>query len=186
MDAEVANYHKVVTLPNGLRVEIHVLSPANREGLVDLFACAAEDDLQYFRHDVTNRALVASWAERVDLQRVVPLVAEVNGRVVGQGTLHRGRGGYRHVAEVRIFVCREFRARGVGTALIRALTEVARQIGLHHIFILAVSSRPRDIHAFEGLGFRVEGSMRDRFMDAEGNTYDMIEMALPIKRESMY
>jgi len=30
----------------------------------------------------------------------------------------------------------------------------------------------------------MEGSLRDRFMDAEGNTYDMIEMALRLKREA--
>jgi L-amino acid N-acyltransferase YncA len=173
----------MTTLPNGLHVTVRMLTPADRDALLELFVCATQDDLQYFRDDVTNRDLVTSWAEHVDIKRVIPLVAEVGGRLVGQGTLHRGRGYNRHVAEVRIFVCREFRGRGIGTALLQGLVDVAKLAGLHHIFTLGVSSRPQDIRAFEGLGFRTEGILRDRFMDAEGNTYDMIEMALHLKRE---
>jgi hypothetical protein len=40
------------------------------------------------------------------------------------------------------------------------------------------------MRAFEALGFRAEGALRDRFMDAQGNTFDMIEMALYLKRGS--
>jgi L-amino acid N-acyltransferase YncA len=182
MESDIASYCKAETLPNGLHVTVRLLAPADRDGLVTLFTCATKDDLQYFRDDVTDRALVSSWAEHVDMRRVIPLVAEVGGRIVGQATLHRGRGYNRHVAEVRIFVCREFRGRGVGTALIQSIVEVARLADLHHIFTLAVTSKPHEMRAFEALGFRVEGSLRDRFMDAQGNTFDMIEMALYLKR----
>ena len=186
MESDITNYRKMTTLPTGLHVTVRLMNPADRDGLLGLFTCATKDDLQYFRDDVTNRELVSSWAEHVDIHRVVPLVAEVGGRIVGQGTLHRGRGYNRHVAEVRVFVCREFRGRGVGTALIQGIIDVAKLLGLHHIFTLGVSSKPQDIRAFEGLGFRTEGMLRDRFMDAEGNTYDMVEMALHLKRESGY
>src|SRR5512136_85534 len=184
MENNVANYRKMTTLTNGLHVTVRLLASADRDGLLSLFGCATKDDLQYFRDDVTNRELVSSWAEHVDMHRVVPLVAEVGGRIVGQGTLHRGRGYNRHISEVRIFVCREFRGRGVGTALIQGIIDVAKLIGLHHIFTLVVSSRPQDMRAFEGLGFRTEGILHDRFMDAEGSTYDMIEMSLHLKRAS--
>jgi L-amino acid N-acyltransferase YncA len=182
MENNVANYRKMTTLPNGLHATVRLLNAADRDGLLALFGCATKDDLQYFRDDVTNRELVSSWAEHVDIHRVVPMVAEVGGRIVGQGTLHRGRGYNRHISEVRIFVCREFRGRGVGTALIQGIIDVAKLFGLHHIFTLVVSSRPQDMRAFEGLGFRTEGILHDRFMDAEGNTYDMIEMSLHLKR----
>ena len=184
METDVLNYRKMTTLPTGLHVTVRLLAATDRDDLLGLFCAATKDDLQYFRDDVTNRELVTSWAEHVDVGRVVPLVAEVGGRIVGQGTLHRGRGYNRHVAEVRVFVCREFRGRGVGTALIQGLVDVAKLLGLHHIFTLAVSSKPQDVRAFEGLGFRTEGMLRDRFMDGEGNTYDMIEMALHFRRDS--
>jgi L-amino acid N-acyltransferase YncA len=184
MENDITNYRKATTLPNGLHVIVRLLTAADRDGLVALFTCATQDDLQYFRDDMTDRTLVSSWAEHVDIKRVVPLVAEVGGRIVGQGTLHRGRGYNRHVAEVRVFVCREFRGRGLGTALIQGLVDVARLAGLHHIFTLVVSSKPHEMRAFETLGFRAEGALRDRFIDAEGNTHDMIEMALYLKRGS--
>ena len=186
MENNLANYRKMTTRPNGLHVTVRLLNGTDRDGLLSLFACATKDDLQYFRDDVTNRELVSSWVEHGDVKRVIPLVAKVGGRLVGQGTLHRGRGYNRHVSEVRVFVCREFRGRGVGTALIQGIIDVAKRVGLHHIFTLAVSSKPQDVRSFEGLGFRTEGILHDRFMDAEGNTYDMIEMALHLKRESGY
>src|SRR5512136_2804551 len=100
MENSVANYRKMTTLPNGLHVTVRLLNAADRDGLLALFTCATKDDLQYFRDDVTNRELVLSWAEHVDVHRVVPLVAEVGGRLVGQGTLHRGRGYNRYISEV--------------------------------------------------------------------------------------
>src|SRR5512137_1025513 len=163
MENNVVNYRKMTTLPNGLHATVRLLNAADRDGLLALFGCATKDDLQYFRDDVTNRELVSSWAEHVDVHRVVPLVALVGDRIVGQGTLHRGRGYNRHVAEVRIFVCREFRGRGVGTVLIQGIIDVAKLIGLHHVFTLGVSSKPNEVRAFEGMGFRMEGSLRDRF-----------------------
>lgn len=186
MNNTLGNYRKVVTLPKGPQVMVRVLTSADRDGLVALFAGTTPEERNYFRDDVTHTQLVVSWTEHIDLQRVIPLVAEVNGRIVGQGTLHRGRGYTRHVAEVRLFVCHEFRGRGVGTVLIQGLVEAARLAGLHHVFILAVSSKTQEIRAFEGLGFRAEGALRDRFMDADGGTYDMLEMALPLKPEDPY
>jgi L-amino acid N-acyltransferase YncA len=184
MESDIINYRKSTTLASGLHVTVRLLTPADRDGLLAMFTCATKDDLQYFRDDVTDRTLVSSWTEHVDVKRVIPLMAEIGGRIAGQATLHRGRGYNRHVAEVRIFVCREFRGRGVGTALIQGIVDVAKLAGLHHIFTLAVSSKTQDMRAFEGLGFRMEGSLRDRFMDAEGNTYDMIEMSLHLKRDA--
>jgi GNAT superfamily N-acetyltransferase len=130
-------------------VTVRLLAAADRMSCWSVYL-RDQRDLQHFRDDVTNRELVSSWAEHVDVRRVIPLVAEVGGRLVGQGTLHRGRGYNRHVAEVRVFVCREFRGRGVGTALIQGIIDVAKQVGLHHIFTLAVSSKPQDVR-LEGL-----------------------------------
>ncbi len=185
MENELSKFHRSMTLPSGLHVTVRLMGPSDRDALVALFGCATKDDLQYFRDDVKDRALVSSWAEHVDVRRVIPLVALVGGRIVGQATLHRGRGYNRHVGEVRVFICREFRGRGVGSVLLQGIVDVAKIVGLHHIFTLAVSSRSQDMRAFEGIGFRMEGSLRDRFMDAEGNTYDMIEMALHLKHESV-
>ncbi len=184
MQNDIANFRKATTMPNGLHITVRLLAAEDEEALAALFTCATKDDLQYFRDDVRDRELVTSWAKHVDLTHVVPLVAEVGGRLVGEAALLRGRGYNRHVGEVRVFVCREFRGRGVGTALIQGAVDVAKLVGLHHIFTLAVTSKPQDMRAFEGQGFRVEGSLRDRFMDAEGNTFDMIEMSLHLKRTS--
>jgi len=77
-------------------------------------------------------------------------------RIAGQATLHRGVATTAR-GRVRIFVCREFRGRGVGTALIQGIVDVAKLAGLHHIFTLSVSSKTQDMRAFEDWAFVWKG-----------------------------
>jgi RimJ/RimL family protein N-acetyltransferase len=174
-------YRHLVTLPDGLRVLLRPLTTKDRDALVALFANLPPDETQIFRSNVTSD-LVASWAETPDYTRVFPLVAVIGERIVGNSTLHLGSGYSRHVAETRIFLTREFRRRGIGSAMIKAQLEIARKLGLHQIIAEVVESRPQVIHAFERLGFERQFAWKDLFMTGEGETLDMIVLVNYLKR----
>ena len=178
---QLARYRQLVTLPDGLRVCLRPLVPADRDALVVLFKSLSDDDLQYFRSNVTDSAVVVSWAEGVDYARVFPLVAVVGDQLVGNCTLHLGSGPTRHLAEVRVFLAKEFRRRGIGTAMLKAQIEVARKLGLQQIIAEIVESRPQVAHAFEHLGFQRECVLRDHFMTPSGETLDLIVMVRYLK-----
>ncbi len=131
---------------------------------------------------MTQPGLVASWAENPQYERVFPLVAVVADRIVGNCTLHLGSGYTRHIAEIRIFLAREFRRRGIGSAMIKSHLEIARKLGLHQVVAEIVESRPQVIHAFERLGFERRFAWQDLFMTPEGETLDMIVLVNYLKR----
>lgn len=179
---QLTNYRHIITLPDGLRVLLRPLVPKDRESLVALFANLPPDETQFFRSRISNPELVGGWAEHPDYAHVFPLVAVVSDRIVGNSTLHLGAGYTRHTAEIRLFLAREFRRRGIGSAMIRGQLEIARKLGLHQVIAEIVESRPQVIHAFERHGFERQFAWKDLFMTGEGETLDMIVLVNYLKR----
>jgi hypothetical protein len=87
--AQLARYRYVKTLPGGERLLLRPLSKGDKVGLVDLFARALPEDLEYFRDDAANATVVEHWVDNLDLRRVYPLIAVVDERIVGDATLPR-------------------------------------------------------------------------------------------------
>ncbi len=179
---QLISYRHLITLPDGVRVLLRPLASKDRDALVALFASLNAEETQYFRSKVSSREVVASWAEEPDYTRVFPLVAVVGDRLVGNSTLHLGSGYTRHVAELRIFLDRVFRRRGIGSAMIKAQIEIARKLGLHQVIAEVVETRAQVIHAFERLGFERQFVWRDLFMTPEGDTLDMVALVNYVRR----
>ena len=179
---QLAKYRNLVTLPDGTRALLRPLMASDREALVEMFAHASEEDRRYLRDDVTDRELVASWADNLDYRKVFPLVAVVNDRLVGDATLHFRKGPHRHQAEVRIYLAREVRRRGLGTRMLRALIDIARNLGLHQLVAEIVTDQAPVIKAFQELGFQQQCVLSDYFMLQDGSTRDVALMILHLVR----
>jgi len=183
--AQLANYRKMKTLPDGSRLLLRPLSKDDKEALADLFARASEEDLKYFRDDAADPAVVESWVDHLDLKRVYPLVAIVDDargytRIVGDATLHFRERYHRHLAWVRIFLDRNYRRRGIGTLMLNSLVEIARTIGLQQLYIEVVSTQHNVIKALLDQGFQHEVTLHDYFMAGDGTTMDMAVLALKL------
>jgi RimJ/RimL family protein N-acetyltransferase len=179
---QLITYRHLIALPDGMRVLLRPLVPKDREALVKLFSDLAPEDLRYFRSNVVDPETIARWAEQLDYTHVFPLVAVISDQIVGNSTLHLGQGYTRHIAEIRIFLAKEYRRHGIGTAMIKAQIEIARKLGLHQLIAEIVESRPQIIHAFERLGFERQFVWKDLFMTPEGETLDMIVLIHFLKR----
>jgi RimJ/RimL family protein N-acetyltransferase len=173
---QLENYRKLKTLPSGERLLLRPLTKEDKQSLVDLFARATEQDLQYFRSDAGDPDVVRSWVDNLDLKQVFPLVAMVNGRMVGEATLHFGEHFHRHLAWVRIFLDRDYRRQGIGTLMLRCLIDIARRVGLQQLYAEVVLTQPQVVKAFENLGFRHEVTLEDYFVADDGETLDMAIM----------
>jgi RimJ/RimL family protein N-acetyltransferase len=174
----LARYRHVKTLPNGARLLLRPLSEEDKEGLVNLFAQATEKDLEYFRSDAGDRVVVESWVDNLNLKIVFPLVAVVDGKIVGDATLHFGERYHRHIAWVRVFLDRASRRQGIGTLMLRCLIDIARRVGLQQLYAEIVTTQPQVIKAFEDLGYRHEVTLRDYFVTDSGETLDMAIVVL--------
>jgi L-amino acid N-acyltransferase YncA len=180
MKNQLATYRNVVTLPDGSRVLMRPLLAEDRESLVALFAHASEEDRRYLVDDVTDRELVASWAEKLDYGKVFPLVALINDRLVGDATLHFRKGAHRHQGELRIYLAQEVRRRGLGTRMLQALIDLGRSAGLHQLIARVVTDQGPVIKAFAELGFSRQCVLTDYFMLPDGSTRDVALMVLQL------
>ena len=175
---QIAIFRHLGTLSDGTRVLLRPLVKEDRERLLDFFTPVSQEDLQYFRSDVTKPEVINGWIDSLDYTKVLPVVAIVSDRIVGEATLHFGAGPYRHVAEARIFLSKEFRRRGLGTLVIRTMNDMARKLGLQRLMVQVVADQRQVIKAFQGHGYVLEATLPDHFMMPDGETRDLAVLIL--------
>ena len=186
MDASIADriatYRNLITLRDGTRVLLRALNEDDGDRLQSMFATISDDDAEAMRDNVKDPSAVQRWVDELDYSRVIPLVAVVNDEIVGDATLHLGRGPYRHKAEVRIFLSKSYRQRGLGTAMLKALVDIAKRLELHLLTVEVIANSTSVIRAFRGLGFQMQTTLPDYFMLRDGETLDVALMILPLVR----
>jgi len=101
------------------------------------------------------------------------LIAEWNGIRVGEVNLRRGsRDAFKHSAVLGISVAREWRGRGIGSALMQHAMEWASTKGsIRRIELYVYATNARAIRLYDRFGFQVEGRRKgavrvgDHFVD---------------------
>jgi RimJ/RimL family protein N-acetyltransferase len=186
MDAPIADriaiYRNLITLRDGTRVLLRALNADDGDRLQSMFATISDDDAEAMRDNVKDPSTIQKWVDELDYNRVIPLVAVVNDEIVGDATLHLGRGPYRHKAEVRIFLSKPYRQRGLGTAMLKALIDIAKRMELRLLTVEVTANSTSVIRAFRGLGFQMQTTLPDYFMMRDGETLDVALMILPLVR----
>jgi ribosomal protein S18 acetylase RimI-like enzyme len=106
---------------------------------------------RYYRRRYFRR----SWtAERVSL------VAVSGGRVVGHLTADREEGSVtRHVASLGMAVARDWRRRGIGSALLNEAIRWARAFGIEKLALSVYPGNEAALGLYRRFGFREEGRL---------------------------
>lgn len=97
--------------------------------------------------------------------------------VTGWGSLNvfNPREAYRFVADLSVYVEREWRGRGVGTTVLTRLIELGRGHGFHKLVLSAFPSNKSGMGLYEKLGFRTVGIYREQGL-LDGRWVDTIVM----------
>jgi ribosomal protein S18 acetylase RimI-like enzyme len=117
--------------------------------------------------DVEARA--AAWSLDGDF------LAEAAGTVIGSIHVEASRHGY---GEIGMAVAREWRDRGVGSALMVAAIEWARQRGLHKLSLSVFAHNEAAIALYRKFGFIEEGRRIKHYRRTSGELWDSVEMGL--------
>lgn len=174
-------FRQVITLRDGARVLLRPLMPEDRQALLDFFLPVSFQERRYMRHDVNDAEVVSDWADNVNYDTVFPLVAVVGERIVGNATLHFNEGPARHRAELRIFLAKDFKRRGLGTKLIQALIELARKRSLYLLEVHIVSDQVEVNKAMHKAGFEAVCTYEDYFMLPDGELRDVNHLILRLR-----
>lgn len=101
-------------------------------------------------------------------------MVEDNGRLVGEANAHLIGGR----ADLGMQVAAEYRARGVGTALLRATIEWARAKNAHKVTLQVWPHNEQARRLYEPFGFLEEGRLRRHYRRRTGELWDAIIMGL--------
>ncbi len=135
--------------------------PRATAGTLGIPLQSVSDVEQRFRIDAYNRMLVA----------------ELDGRLVGDAGLHLNRGRRSHSGSLGMSVHDDFQGRGVGTALMSALIDLADNwYNLLRLDLQVYTDNAAAVHLYEKFGFVIEGTLRSYAFRA-GEFVDAFYMA---------
>jgi ribosomal protein S18 acetylase RimI-like enzyme len=103
------------------------------------------------------------------------LVAVADGKVMG--SIHVGTSGH-GFGEIGMAVAREWRGRGVGSALMEAAIDWARAQGLHKLSLGVFAHNAAGLALYRRYGFVEEGRRVKHYRRQSGELWDSIEMGL--------
>jgi L-amino acid N-acyltransferase YncA len=175
-------YRKFITLKNGKRVMFRFLNEQDREGLIQMFQEAPEEDTRFLKQDVKDLKLVNYWVDHINYLKVLPLVGVdlENNKVIADATLHRGKHSAKHIGEIRIFVSRPFRNLGLGSLMLEELLNLALQENLIWVKAEVLAEHKKVIKAFRSRGFEQKCTLDDYFIRKDGVTHDVVMMMRPV------
>jgi RimJ/RimL family protein N-acetyltransferase len=166
-------------------VQVRPMTLEDADALHAFFTGIPEEDLLFLRRDVTDRAVIESWALDVARDDTFTLLGERKGQVVGEASIHRSRVPWSaHVGEIRVVVDAQYRRLGLGSALVQAVFLEALCRGIEKIIAEMTPDQTGAIAVFQKLGFRVEGLLRDHVRDRRGRKHDVLVMAHDVHDES--
>lgn len=174
-------FRQVVTLRDGARVLLRPLTSNDRQALMNFFLHTSQEELRFMRHDVSKPEVINGWIDNLNYEVIFPIIAIVGDRIVGEATLHFQSGCARHRAEVRIFLAKDFRRRGLGMRMTQTMIEIAKRRSLYLLEVQIVRDLSSDVKAMEKVGFEVNCTYEDYYMLPDGELRDVVHMFLRMR-----
>lgn len=178
----LSRYPLQLQLRDGACLTLRPMVAADVDGLLAFFLGISEEDRFFLKEDVTSPSVIQGWADRLDYDRALPLLAIDGGRVVADAVLLRHRGNARsHIGEIRITVAPGYRGRGAGIGMMRELAEIAYDAELEFLlFEFVRGAEDQAIQAALLLGAVEAGSLEGAAKDVEGHPRDVVFLRLPL------
>ena len=180
-------FPKQAKLNEGTRVIVRPLISNDEPALVEFFKSIPPEDLLYLRDNVKDPQVIHRWIENLNYEMILPLIAEINGKIVGDCTLHQMRGGWKsHIGTVRIVVHPEYRGKGLATLLVGEIVQVAIDSGIEKLEGEFTGEQKNPIAVFEKLGFVKLATLPQHVKDVRGETHDLLIYVYDLRAQEHY
>jgi L-amino acid N-acyltransferase YncA len=138
--------------------------PATREDMpavVGIYNWAINQTFATIESEPLSSEEATAWWEAHVKQRMVTLVADEEGDVIGWARLLPWRQRGYEVVEDLVYVDPLYQRHGVGRELLARLIEVARDTGCRTIVASVAADNRAGLRLHENLGFEVVGTLKD-------------------------
>ena len=171
-----------ITLANKTKVEIRIMTKADREAILAFANSLPEEDLLFLRVDLTQPSVIDEWIANLETGDSTSLVAYDSDGLIGYATVHRSKARWtRRVGEIRVNVASAYRAQGLGKYLTSQIFDLARHEGLKKLMANMTVDQHGAQAAFRRLGFVPEALLADYVEDASGTSRDLVIMSYDVE-----
>lgn len=143
------DYPKKERLKNGNEVLLRPMHKEDYQALHNFFSSLPLEDRLFLKEDVGDPEVINTWIKNLDYSRIIPILAEINGIIIGDATLHLRQFGWsRHVGEIRVVTDAKFRRQGLGLLLTREIFLLAVRLKLEKIVAEMTDTQGSAINIF--------------------------------------
>lgn len=170
--------------PGTVGVTVRPATDADVAAIVDLFEAVVDEGRWLGTEPPLDRD---HHVERLARELADPggttvlVAAGPDGAVIGHLHLSLRRYG---VADFGMFVAAGWRGRGVGSALVAAAVEAARESGAHKVALEVWPDNRAAISLYARFGFVEEGRLRRHYRRRNGALWDAVVMGLVLDEQS--
>jgi GNAT superfamily N-acetyltransferase len=187
LETVIWEYPKDLTLKSGFECNLRPLESTDEMAFHEFFLAVPPDEKLFIKHRVTDPAVIHEWCQNIDYGRNLPLLAVLEGQVLACATLHQQLGGWkRHIGRVSVMVHPKFRGRGLAKALVTAIIDNARHLGLEKVEAEFIGGQSTAMKMFGLLGFLPLCRLSDYVKDMEGQVHDYFLLGLDLKTDEEY
>ncbi len=160
---------------------VRPMDAADRSAVLAFAEGLPDHDLLFLRRDIREAGVVDQWIGEIESGQMTTLLALADGELIGYASIDRSQLQWSsHVAEIRVVISESARAMGLGRLLVEQAFRAAVAAGIEKVVARMTPDQKGAVAAFEGLGFRPEGLMRNHVRDLSGEKHDLLVMGLDI------
>jgi GNAT superfamily N-acetyltransferase len=187
IELELQAYPKTIKLKDGKKATFRPLKADDEKNFHRLFQGIPERERMFIKHRVQDIKVIRDWCKHIDFGRNLPLLAVLDKQIVGVATLHQQLGGWkRHIGRISVLVHPDYRGRGLATALVQEMLELARSAGLEKAEAEFIGEQAAAMHLFALMGFSRLVQLDDYVKDMQAVTHDYVLMGMDLKTDEEY
>ena len=187
LEFELQKYPREIQLKDGGKCKLRPLRKDDEKNFHKFFQAVPEAERMFIKHRVTEPQVIRDWCQNIDLGRNLPLLALMDGKIIGDATLHQQLGGWkRHIGRVSVLVHPQYRGRGLARALVSEIVSIARHVGLEKVEAEFIGGQEAAIKMFALLGFSNLLRLEDYVKDMQAIRHDYVLMGLDLKTDEEY
>jgi len=187
IELELQKYPRTISLKDGGKAVLRPLKPDDEKDFHQLFQGIPAQEKMFIKHRVQDIKVIRDWCKNIDYGRNLPMMGLMDKKIVGAATLHQRLGGWkRHIGRVSVLVHPDYRGRGLASALISEISDIARHAGLERVEAAFIGEQEAAMKMFALLGFRQLVRLEDYVKDMQAIAHDYILMGLELKTDEEY
>jgi L-amino acid N-acyltransferase YncA len=155
---------------------IRVAAPEDIDDILTIYNEGISDRIATLETTAKDQVYMIDWLNK-HTDRYKVIVAELDGKVIGWASLNQynSREAYKGVADLSVYIKRDYRGKGIGGKLITFIESVAKEYGFHKIVLFTFAFNELGQGLYRKKGYREVGVFQNQGM-LDGKFVDVIAM----------